>query len=264
MNSHLDRNWDNYEAEAGSARAERAFSSDQVTKVRTIAKVLGSLSRREHIAEVGSFTGYAAEQYARTPGVASVTCFDLSETALLRCRERGLKSSSWNADGQPCPSPDASFDVVLAPDIIEHLVDTEFFLSELHRICKPDGYLVLSTPNLAFWLNRVRLLLGRVPWSYPGVSSQTKRDPAIDLNHLRINVPAEWGNLLEACGWRVERIAVYSLLDDQPMSLKMGVLKLIDRVARIRQELAFGHIYIAKRCGKAAAPTLASAGSAVS
>ena len=247
MNSHLGRNRDNYEAEAGSASAEQAFSADQATKVRTIAEIIGSLSPRAHLAEVGSFTGYAAEQYARVSGVQSMTCFDLSETALKRCRERGLAGKQWNADGQPCPAEDAAFDLVLAPDVIEHLLDTEVFLRELARICRPNGHLILSTPNLAFWLNRIRLLVGRVPWSYPGTSSRTKRDPAIDLNHLRINVPAEWRNLLETCGWRVERMATYSLLDDQPASPRMAILRFFDRLASVRQDLAFGHIFVAKR-----------------
>lgn len=56
-----------------------------------------------------------------------------------------------------------SVDIVFALEIIEHLFDTDFFLSEIHRVLKPSGILILSTPNLASLQNRLRLLLGRYP-----------------------------------------------------------------------------------------------------
>lgn len=244
--AHTVRNRDFYNLQAVDAAAEAAFAADQKTKVARIADLLGGLKPRARVAEIGAFTGYAAAGYARVPGVQTVACFDLSPEAVRRCRERGLSAEVWNADADPCPAGDASFDVVLAPDVIEHLVNTEEFLLELRRICTPQGHLILSTPNLAFWLNRVRLLLGRAPWCYPGVSNRTKRDTAIDLNHVRVNFSSEWTHLLHVCGWRVERLATYSLLDDQPKSLKTMILYTVDRAARRLPELAFGHIYVAR------------------
>lgn len=56
-----------------------------------------------------------------------------------------------------------SADLVIALEIIEHLYDTDFFLSEIHRILKPGGLLILSTPNLASLTNRLKLLFGGYP-----------------------------------------------------------------------------------------------------
>ena len=55
------------------------------------------------------------------------------------------------------------FDVVVASNILEHLANTDGFLKEIHRILKPSGYAVISTPNLASWHNIIYLLLGRQP-----------------------------------------------------------------------------------------------------
>ena len=55
------------------------------------------------------------------------------------------------------------FDVVVASNIIEHLGNTDGFLKEIHRILKPTGYAIISTPNLASWHNIIYLLLGRQP-----------------------------------------------------------------------------------------------------
>jgi 2-polyprenyl-3-methyl-5-hydroxy-6-metoxy-1,4-benzoquinol methylase len=46
----------------------------------------------------------------------------------------------------PWPLEDAAFDVVWAGETIEHVVDTAGWLSEVRRVLRPGGILVLSTP----------------------------------------------------------------------------------------------------------------------
>ena len=58
------------------------------------------------------------------------------------------------------PYPDGTFDVVHSSELIEHLLDTEFFLRECRRVLKPGGRLVVSTPNLHYWRNIVEWLRG--------------------------------------------------------------------------------------------------------
>lgn len=64
---------------------------------------------------------------------------------------------------QQFPYSNNSFDCVTAGEIIEHIYDTDFFLSEIKRILKPNGFLVLSTPNLATLGRRLMLLIGINP-----------------------------------------------------------------------------------------------------
>lgn len=59
------------------------------------------------------------------------------------------------------PFSDGTFDVVHSSELIEHLLDTEFFLCECHRVLKRGGRLVLSTPNLHYWRNVVEWLRGK-------------------------------------------------------------------------------------------------------
>ena len=55
------------------------------------------------------------------------------------------------------------FDVVIAVEVIEHIVDTDRFLQSCAALLKPDGRLVLTTPNLLFGVNRLRMLCGMRP-----------------------------------------------------------------------------------------------------
>lgn len=55
------------------------------------------------------------------------------------------------------------FDVIIASDIIEHIDDTDKFITELKTKLKPKGLLYLTTPNLSAWHCRLMLLLGFQP-----------------------------------------------------------------------------------------------------
>lgn len=54
---------------------------------------------------------------------------------------------------------DRQFDIVTATEIIEHLESPRAFLREVHRLLKPDGIVIVTTPNIADWVGRLKLLM---------------------------------------------------------------------------------------------------------
>ncbi len=66
-----------------------------------------------------------------------------------------------NVETSTFPFDDASFDVVIFCEVIEHLlIDPLVALAEIKRVLKPGGKLVLSTPNVARLENVARLAAG--------------------------------------------------------------------------------------------------------
>ena len=63
------------------------------------------------------------------------------------------------ADGQALPFVDASFDAVIATEVIEHVRYPYRLLTEIRRVTRADGRVLLSTPNVATPVNRVALAL---------------------------------------------------------------------------------------------------------
>ena len=53
--------------------------------------------------------------------------------------------------------PDNSFDFVITFQVIEHIEDDKAFVSEIHRVLKKGGKLIVSTPN-------IKMTLTRNPW----------------------------------------------------------------------------------------------------
>ena len=64
--------------------------------------------------------------------------------------------------------PDHSFDYVHMGDLIEHVTDPRALIKETHRILKPNGSLIIVTPNMdCFWAKATFFLfrLFKLPWS---------------------------------------------------------------------------------------------------
>ena len=75
--------------------------------------------------------------------------------------ETSLLSSIFNIEGGAFPFEDDHFDVVLFCEIIEHLTnDPLVALREIKRVLKPDGVLVLTTPNVNRLENVIRMIQG--------------------------------------------------------------------------------------------------------
>lgn len=81
---------------------------------------------------------------------AQVTGLDLSDDAVDHARQKyGSKANLTYkaASVTSIPLADASVDVVVSFETIEHLLDQELMLDEFRRVLRPDGLLVLSAPN---------------------------------------------------------------------------------------------------------------------
>lgn len=55
------------------------------------------------------------------------------------------------------------FDVVFCGEVLEHLFAPDTLLGQIHETLRDGGILVVSTPNLAYWRNRVLLVFGISP-----------------------------------------------------------------------------------------------------
>lgn len=63
-------------------------------------------------------------------------------------------------DGSIFPFQDNSFDAVLCLDVLEHVPNDSLMLSEIARVLKPDGMLVLTTPSIEHDFRELRMPLG--------------------------------------------------------------------------------------------------------
>ena len=70
-----------------------------------------------------------------------------------------VKVTVANLNNEGLPYADESFDLVTCTEVIEHLEHYRYTLREMHRILKPGGILVLTTPNILNLKSRIRFLI---------------------------------------------------------------------------------------------------------
>jgi glycosyltransferase involved in cell wall biosynthesis/SAM-dependent methyltransferase len=109
----------------------------------------------------------------------------------------------FNAEKDPFPYPDGHFSTVLCCELIEHLTeDPMHLMSEVNRIVKPGGHLVLSTPNIGSLRGIAAILEGY----HPGIFTAYIRPRAageVEARHNREYTPKEIERLLLNSGFTV-------------------------------------------------------------
>lgn len=106
-------------------------------------------------------------------------------TAIVEAKARRVAVARHDLN-QPLPFQDAFADVVVAYDVLEHLVETWQAVREVYRVLKPGGIFVIDCPNLAAWHNIISLILGYQPTSGPHLISIADADiKVVEAMHRR-------------------------------------------------------------------------------
>jgi glycogen synthase len=103
---------------------------------------------RLRVLDVGGGYGRLAGPLAAHHEV--VLC-DVSSDMLEEARRRWPELELVQADARSLPFEDASFDLVLAVDLVTHLPSLEEGVAELARVCRPGGRVVFDTTNHSPW-----------------------------------------------------------------------------------------------------------------
>ena len=103
--------------------------------------------RTGRILDLGCASGQLLQEL-RAEGYTEVTGIDFSEEAVARCCAAGADARLM--DAQKLDFPDATFDVINASDVLEHLPEEGRALREWGRVLKPGGLAVIFVPAFMF------------------------------------------------------------------------------------------------------------------
>lgn len=135
---------------------------------------------------------------------------DISQRAVALANEAGIDARRVDVSFEVLPFGDGYFDLVYMGDVIEHLLNPDFAISEVFRVTRSKGFLVMSTPNLASWLNRLLLLSGMQPL-FSEVSTarhfgRPTQQSFTPVGHLRLFTCRALTEFLTYYGFRIVRL----------------------------------------------------------
>ena len=133
---------------------------------------------------------------------------EIDDANVLACVKRGVNVIQLNLDQGLAMFDDASFDVVLQIDTLQHLRNAEVMLRETVRVGRVG---IVAFPNFAHWPNRLSVLMGRMP--------VTTRLPYqwYDTPNIRVGTHADLGTLAQSNGLQV--LDSFGLQNGQPVRL---------------------------------------------
>ena len=119
---------------------------------------------------------------------------ELDDAGVLACVQRGVDVIQLNLDQGLALFADASFDVVLQIDTLQHLHNAETMLRETVRVGRMG---IVAFPNFAHWPNRLSVLRGRMP-----VNARLPYE-WYNTPNIRVGTYADFGVLAARNGLRV-------------------------------------------------------------
>jgi len=129
---------------------EHTFAYEQIAKICNNKIVL----------DLGCNTGYGT--FLLSKNARRIVGVDVSLKAITRAKSlyHADNLEFIHTDGKTVPIADRSFDVIVAFQILEHIVDYDLIISEIKRILIPQGICILTTPNA-----KIRLDPDMAPWN---------------------------------------------------------------------------------------------------
>ena len=212
-----------------------------------IRKIIGALPERiDVVLDIGCGRGTLLRIIRERFGAKRLVGVDLAPETPSHLRAMAMEGYASDASAG-LNFETGSFDVVVCGEVIEHVVDTDGLVSEILRVLKPGGVMVLTTPNLAYALNRAILLLGLQPlftetslrknmgrrWRFLGQSGPVQ-------GHLKVFTIGALRELVTACGFEDPQVQGYRFF-------QTGALGWIDGVFSAKSSLAAGFVLVARK-----------------
>ena len=200
----------------------------------------------EKYLDLGCGDGSFTVKVAQILGAKQVYGVDIADEALNEAKNKAIKTARVDLNTDRLPFRNGEFDVVSVFEVIEHLWNTDNMISEAHRVLRPGGLFILTTPNLASWVNRLLLFLGYLPAHYGcslkyDLEKRPLQSASGPCDHMRIYTFKTLKKHLEYYGFK----AFYSTSYSMGYVESNLAVRLLNRLFSVRKTLGAGMFFAA-------------------
>ncbi len=119
--------------------------------------------KKFRILDLGCADGEIYKEYT---DICDFFGIDISESFLDKAKENGYKTYLLDIEKEKLPFDNNFFDIIIMGETIEHIVNTDFFMTEINRVLKLEGNLIISIPNINQWISFIMMLFFDLPPRY--------------------------------------------------------------------------------------------------
>ncbi|OGF67040.1 MAG: hypothetical protein A2Y62_10830, partial [Candidatus Fischerbacteria bacterium RBG_13_37_8] len=164
--------------------------------------------------EIGCGAGLTLE-YLKTKGAAYVAGVDKSSEAIKVALDKRIDAAICaDIETEELPFDEKEFDYIILADLLEHLYNPWDTLKRVTRLLKNDGYILMSIPNVKYFLILWNLIF-HDEWRYSDAG-------ILDNTHLRFFTLTEIMRLIDYACLKIAKIECYRLYGK-----KFGIINFI-------------------------------------
>src|SRR4051794_29227134 len=188
-------------------RSQTSHNLEQV--VAHVDDLIRGRQVRSHL-DVGCGYGGVAATLSQRLALAESHGIDLDHRVIDEARQKGVRAVQHDLAAHPLPYPDESFDLVTCFGVLDYFPYFDDPIAEFSRVLRPNGLVVVTSPNLASWNNRLALLMGYQPRDVevarrcvPGVAPYYRG--ASPVGHIHTSTTTAFRQLMSTMGFEEAR-----------------------------------------------------------
>lgn len=206
-----------------------------------------------HLLSIGCASGRTEALLKEQLGLAEVVGVEFEPTIAEQARAVLDAVHIGDIEALDLPYPPGHFDAILCLDVLEHLRDPwKVLAGKLRPLLAPGGVIVVSVPNVRYWMVLWQLFWGR--WEYA-------RRGILDIGHLRFFTPRTARQMLADAGFAAitvhRKYRLYDSLGDRSpasgilrrLTNVLNRLRLFDILLPLRDFFAFQIILVGQNSG---------------
>lgn len=164
-------------------RARQSLGASDGAIIRTVSDLLATHQTSGTLCDVGCGQGHLWDvlrpRFSRCIGIDALRYDQLPADVDFRLAD--LDSSPWPVD-------DATADVTVAVEVIEHLENPRAFVREMTRVTRPGGLVIITTPNQLSALSLLSLITKRQFAAFQDSSYPAHRTALLEIDLRRIAI----------------------------------------------------------------------------
>jgi SAM-dependent methyltransferase len=195
---------------------EKLYHSVAVRNQNNIFSLLEK-NKKAKFLDLGCDDGALTLKLATRIGTKNIYGVEIVDERIKKAQNKGIKVKKFDLNNK-FDFSDNFFDIIHANQVIEHIHNSDNFISEIYRVLKPGGYAILSTENASSWCNIFASLMGWQIFSLTNFSAKKlglgnpwaiHRNDGPNLaswNHVRIYNIRGLKEYFKAYGFKISKI----------------------------------------------------------